>query len=57
MLKRPRACLLALAMGLSSLPIWGQEGRGTLVFDVKPFTSEVELKKKIEKQLKVGGLE
>lgn len=30
---------------------------GTLVFDVKPFRSEVELKPKIENQLKSGGIE
>jgi hypothetical protein len=32
-------------------------GTGTLVFDVKPFRSEVELKPKIENQLKSGGIE
>lgn len=30
--------------------------RGTLVVDVKPFQSEVELKPKVEAQLKSGGL-
>jgi hypothetical protein len=33
------------------------QATGTLVFDSKPFTSEVDLKEKIEKQLKSGGLE
>jgi hypothetical protein len=32
-------------------------GTGNLVFDVKPFRSEVELKPKIENQLKSGGIE
>jgi hypothetical protein len=32
-------------------------GTGTLVVDVKAFTSEKELPKKVEKQLKNGGLE
>jgi hypothetical protein len=31
--------------------------RGTLVVDVKPFQSEVELKPKVEQQLKSGGFE
>jgi hypothetical protein len=39
-----------------SQPVFAQ-ATGTLVFDSKPFTSEVELKEKIEKQLKSGGLE
>ena len=30
---------------------------GTLVVDVGPFTSEVELKDKIQKQLESGGIE
>ena len=33
------------------------QATGTLAFDSKPFTSEVDLKEKIEKQLKSGGLE
>lgn len=39
-----------------SQPVLAQ-AMGTLAFDVQPFTSEVELKEKIEKQLKSGGLE
>ena len=34
-----------------------QEGTGTLVVDVKPFTSEQELPKKVNEQLKSGALE
>lgn len=34
-----------------------QETNGTLVFDIKPFRSEVKLKPKIENQLKSGGIE
>ncbi len=37
--------------------LWAREVRGVLVFDVKPFTSEVELKEKIQDRLKSGGLE
>ena len=33
------------------------QAMGKLVFDVKPFTSEVPLKKKIEAQLQSGGIE
>jgi hypothetical protein len=51
------ATILVLVMGLWSGPRWAQEARGTLVFDVKEFTSEVKLKEKVEKQLKSGGLE
>lgn len=48
--------VFALA-GLLSISSGAQEARGTLIFDLKPFTSEVELKEKVEKQLKSGGLE
>jgi hypothetical protein len=50
-------CLVALITGLWSLSLPAQEVTGTLIFDVKPFTSEVKLKEKIEKQLKTGGIE
>ena len=49
------AAALALSVSLSQ-PVFAQ-ATGTLVFDSKPFTSEVDLKEKIEKQLKSGGLE
>jgi hypothetical protein len=52
-----RVCVVALMTGLWSLSLWAQESRGTLVFEVKPFTSEVKLKEKIENQLKTGGIE
>jgi hypothetical protein len=42
-------CSMALAVDAPS--------RGTLVFDVKPFQSEVELKPKVEQQLKSGGFD
>ena len=54
-----RSFIGAVALLLSvclSQPVIAQ-ATGTLVFDSKPFTSEVELKEKIEKQLKSGGLE
>jgi len=56
MTKSRTVFVLALA-GLIGISSRAQEARGTLVFDVKPFTSEVELKEKIEKQLKSGGFE
>lgn len=34
-----------------------QEAQGTLVVDVQAFTSEKELPKKVDKQLRNGGLE
>jgi hypothetical protein len=49
------AAALVLSVCLSQ-PVFAQ-ATGTLVFDAKPFTSEVDLKEKIEKQLKSGGLE
>jgi len=56
--KRLGVWLTALMMaGLGSLSAWAQDARGTLVFDMKPFTSEVKLKEKVEKQLKTGGVE
>jgi hypothetical protein len=57
MLKALRVGLLALATAVWALSLWAQEPRGTLVFDVKPFTSEIDLKEKVEKQLKSGGIE
>lgn len=49
------AAVLALSVCLSQHAL--AQATGTLVFDSKPFTSEVELKPKIENQLKSGGLE
>jgi hypothetical protein len=49
------AAALVLSVFLSQ-PVLAQ-ATGTLVFDSKPFTSEVELREKIENQLKSGGLE
>jgi len=34
-----------------------ESGTGTLVVEIKPFTSEKELPKKVDKQLRSGGLE
>ena len=49
------AAALVLCVCLSQ-PVFAQ-ATGTLVLDAKPFTSEVELREKIENQLKSGGLE
>lgn len=57
MTRRLGTCVPALVTALWSLSLWAQEPRGTLVFDVQPFTSEVKLKAKVEKQLKTGGLD
>ncbi len=56
MRKTPVVLVLALA-GQFSISSWAQEARGSLVFDVKPFTSEVKLKEKVEKQLQSGGID
>jgi hypothetical protein len=50
-----RAAVLAAAAALWTLS--AQAATGTLVFDVKPFTSAVKLKEKIENRLKTGGIE
>jgi hypothetical protein len=49
------AAALVFSVCLSQ-PVFA-EATGTLVFDAKPFTSEVDLRPKIENQLKSGGLE
>jgi len=51
------AFAVALLAGTWSLSLAAQEAKGTLVFDVKPFTSKVKLKEKIENRLKTGGIE
>ena len=54
-----RSYVGAVALGLmfaTAQPVFAQ-ATGTLVFDAQPFTSEVELKPKIENQLKSGGFE
>ena len=48
--------LLALAMVCSG-NAHAQQETGKLVVDVAPFTSERELPKKVDKQLRSGGLE
>ena len=51
-----RTALFA-AFALTGLSARAQQATGTLSFDVKPFTSEVELKPKVLKQLESGGIE
>jgi len=41
----------------SAAQVTATQATGKLVFEVKPFTSEVPLKKKIESQLQSGGIE
>ena len=50
------AAVAMLVSFAAALPVLG-ETTGTLVFDAQPFTSEIDLKPKIENQLKSGGLE
>ena len=57
MSKRLGACIVVLAIGLGCQVLLAQDGPGTVVVGGKPFTSEVELKEKVESQLKAGGLE
>jgi len=47
----------AIAVVAALWSISAQAATGTLVFDVKPFTSKVKLKEKIENRLKSGGIE
>ena len=49
--------VLAAVFFLAAQAVNAQQATGTLVFDVKPFTSEVTLKKKIQQQLESGGIE
>lgn len=48
------ASLLALAL---ALPAAAQEATGSLLVQIKPFTSEVKLKKKVLAQLESGAIE
>ena len=52
-----RRFLVALCFVLGASSVFAQGGTGRLVFDVKAFTSEIDLKPKIEKQLKSGGID
>ncbi|MBL8299708.1 MAG: hypothetical protein JNN30_15335 [Rhodanobacteraceae bacterium] len=49
--------VLPAVLALTSLSVCAQQATGTLNFEVKPFTSEVELKPKIQSQLESGGIE
>lgn len=58
------ASMLLCAAALVAAPVPAQEAgavppsaTGTLIVDIKPFTSEKELPKKVDKQLRSGGLE
>jgi hypothetical protein len=52
-----RRFVLALCFVLAASSALAQGVTGKLVFDVKAFTSEIDLRPKIEQQLKSGGLE
>ena len=56
-MNRSSVRLAALILSVCLSHAVSAQATGTLAFDLKPFTSEVELKEKIEKQLKSGGLE
>ena len=49
--------LLAIFFSLASNSLQAQDTQGTLKLDLKPFVSEIKLKKKILKQLESGALE
>ncbi len=49
--------LVLVVASLTSARASAAERTGTLVFDVKPFETEVKLKKKIQKQLEHAGFE
>ncbi|MFP5286134.1 MAG: hypothetical protein ACLGI9_10390, partial [Thermoanaerobaculia bacterium] len=57
MRRRARVWIFALLSGLWGLSLCSQEPSGTLVFDVKPFRSEIELKAKVKERLKTAGIE
>jgi hypothetical protein len=48
---------LAVALLLVGQVAAAQQAMGKLVFDIKPFTSELKLKPKIQAQLESGGIE
>ena len=52
-----RRFAIALCFVLGASSAFAQGATGKLVFDVKAFTSEIDLKPKIEQQLKSGGFE
>jgi hypothetical protein len=56
MTKRAIPLLLALAAVVATDVAPGEEPRGTVVFDVKPFTSQVELEEKVRNELESGGV-
>lgn len=53
----PAAAQETPAAAPAATPATAPAATGTLVMQVKPFTSEVELKKKVQAQLESGGLE
>ena len=59
-MKRLRHVVLGMCAGLAALgivqPVLGQQ-TGTLVFNMKSYTSGVKLSAKVQKQLKNGGLD
>jgi hypothetical protein len=56
-MNRSFACAALLLSSFVATPSALGQAMGTLVFDAQPFTSEIDLKPKIESQLKSGGLE
>jgi hypothetical protein len=56
MTKRAIPLLSVLAAGLATALAQGDEPRGSVAFDVKPFTSQVELEEKVRNELASGGI-
>jgi hypothetical protein len=50
------ALAAALAAALATAVARGDDSLGTVVFDVKPLTSQVELEQKVRDQLEAGGI-
>lgn len=55
-LRNISAGLVVIATAFLGSPLYAEGETGTLVMDVKPFTSEIKLKKKVLRQLESGGL-
>lgn len=51
------AALSGLALAVCGNAAMAQQAMGKIVLDIKPFSTEVTLKKKVEATLKTGGLE
>ncbi|WP_378172429.1 hypothetical protein [Aquimarina sp. SS2-1] len=51
------AVLFFIFLSISMSPLFSQESEGTFILKLKPFVSEIKLRKKVLKQLESGALE